>query len=211
VPLQNGVFQTQLACSENISHDVFWKGRANLNVEGMTLLIVVISSWFNWMPVAGHQSTLHASLIEADTSAVKSDNDNIEGASVNVNELISYAQTFKGVRYKYASADPVKGFDCSGFVLYVFKHFHVNVPRSSSAFAKIGKKVKLDEAQPGDIILFTGPSSKSPGSVGHVGIVTNGGPNLSFIHATSGKAYSVIETNMSAHYRKRFVKLVRVI
>src|SRR5689334_1669693 len=98
----------------------------------MTFLIVVISSWFNWIPVAGHQSMLTGPLVATDTSAVKSDNENIEGAGVSVDELITYAQTFKGVRYKYASADPVKGFDCSGFVLYVFKHFHVNVPRSSS-------------------------------------------------------------------------------
>ena len=38
-------------------------------------------------------------------------------------ELIDYAKTLKGIRYKYASADPKKGFDCSGFVMYVFKHF----------------------------------------------------------------------------------------
>jgi cell wall-associated NlpC family hydrolase len=175
----------------------------------MTFSIVMLSSLLHVMPVADHQAAVCAPLILADTGTV--DIEHVEGTPVNIDELISYAQTFKGTPYKYASADPVKGFDCSGFVLYVFKHFHVKVPRSSSAFAKIGKKVKLDDAQPGDIILFTGPKSTKPGTVGHVGIVTSGGPNPSFIHATSGKAYSVIETSMSPHYRKRFVKLVRVI
>jgi cell wall-associated NlpC family hydrolase len=175
----------------------------------MTFSIVMLSSLLHVMPVADHQAAVCAPLFLANTGTV--DIGHVEGTPVNIDDLISYAQTFKGTPYKYASADPVKGFDCSGFVLYVFEHFHVKVPRSSSAFAKIGKKVKLDDAQPGDIILFTGPKSTKPGTVGHVGIVTSGGPNPSFIHATSGKAYSVIETSMSPHYRKRFVKLVRVI
>jgi cell wall-associated NlpC family hydrolase len=130
--------------------------------------------------------------------------------SIDTIDLISYAQSLKGIPYKYASADPTRGFDCSGFVLYVFKHFNINVPRSSSAFSKIGKVVRLAEAKAGDIILFTGTNS-SVRSIGHVGIVTSGGPAISFIHATSGKAYSVVETAMTPHYRKRFVKIVRVL
>lgn len=130
--------------------------------------------------------------------------------SVDASALISFAQTLKGIRYKYASADPKNGFDCSGFVLYVFRHFHINVPRSSAAFSKIGKKVSLDEARPGDIILFTGTQATGK-TVGHVGIVTAGGKQLSFIHATSGKKYSVTETTMTPHYLKRFVKVVRVL
>lgn len=129
---------------------------------------------------------------------------------VDPDELIAFAQTLKGVRYKYASADPDNGFDCSGFVLYVFRHFNVNVPRSSSSFSKVGRTVPLDDAKPGDIILFTGTNSRTR-SVGHVAIVTGGGSSLSFIHATSGKAYSVVETTMTPHYRKRLVKVVRVL
>src|SRR5689334_1098531 len=153
----------------------------------MSFLIVALSSWLHMTPLADHATALHVPLLLPDTTAVES-RDHVQGTPVDIGQLISYAQKFKGTRYKYASADPVKGFDCSGFVLYVFKHFHVNVPRSSSAFARIGKKVTLDDAKPGDIILFTGPRSTRPGSVGHVGIVTSGGPNISFIHATSGKA-----------------------
>lgn len=177
----------------------------------MTILIVVFTSWLNWLPFAG--TSFHAPVPAhkvADTTLVINQGPVSEPA-VDLNELMDFARSFKGVRYKYASADPSKGFDCSGFVLYVFKHFNVNVPRSSSAFAKIGKGVSLEEAQPGDIILFTGPKSGTTRVVGHVGIVTAGGPVISFIHATSGKAYSVIETCMSPHYLKRFVKVVRVL
>src|SRR5436190_23132267 len=44
-------------------------------------------------------------------------------------ELISYAQTLIGTPYKYASTDPSVGFDCSGFITYVFNHFNISVPR----------------------------------------------------------------------------------
>ncbi|MGC3945007.1 MAG: C40 family peptidase [Chryseolinea sp.] len=177
----------------------------------MTFLIVVFSSLLNFHPMsAAPFNPATITFVQQDTATTVTSSSSTS-SEIDPSELISFAQSFKGVPYKYASADPVKGFDCSGFVLYVFKHFNVNVPRSSSAFARIGKRVSLDEAQPGDIILFTGPKSGNTRAVGHVGIVTEGGATISFIHATSGKAYSVIETPMTPHYRKRFVKVVRVL
>lgn len=133
-----------------------------------------------------------------------------DSSTVDPEKLVSFAQTLVGVRYKYASADPDKGFDCSGFVSYVFKHFDILVPRSSSAFSGIGKKVSLEEAKAGDIILFTSPKSKER-RVGHVGIVTGSGEQISFIHASSGKSYSVTQSTMTAHYQQRFIKVVRVL
>src|SRR5687768_13606220 len=70
--------------------------------------------------------------------------------------LINFAQSLKGTPYRYGCSDPKKGFDCSGFVMYVFKHFQMTVPRSSIDFTKVGKEVELKEALPGDLILFTG-------------------------------------------------------
>ena len=125
-------------------------------------------------------------------------------------ELVSYAQTLKGTPYKYASANPAKGFDCSGFVMYVFNHFKFSVPRTSYEYTKIGKEVDLKSAQPGDVILFTGTNAQVR-RVGHMGIVTQGGDDLQFIHASSGKAYSVVETSFTPHYQKRFVKIVRLL
>jgi len=177
----------------------------------MIFLIAVFTSSLNCVGPRHPAATVNITMqVSAETTRVGSSSNRSERTPVDPNDLITFAQTLKGVRYKYASADPDKGFDCSGFVQYVFKHFHVNVPRSSSAFSKIGKKVPLDEARPGDIILFTG-TNNSVRVVGHVGIVTGVGSTISFIHATSGKAYSVIETAMTPHYRKRFVKVVRVL
>ena len=125
-------------------------------------------------------------------------------------DLIAFAQTLKGTPYKYACSDPKRGFDCSGFVMYVFNHFEMAVPRSSIAFTNIGQEVDIEQAQPGDVILFTGTDA-SVRKVGHVGIITQGGDSLSFIHASSGKTYSVTETVLNPHYKKRFIKVVRLL
>ncbi len=142
------------------------------------------------------------------SSAIVTDKDKED--SVRIAEIISFAQTLKGTKYKYASADPKNGFDCSGFVMYVFNHFEVSVPRSSIDYTKVGQEVDLKDAQPGDVILFTGTNSEIR-RVGHVGIITQSGDNLSFIHASSGKTYSVTETSLTPHYQKRFIKVVRVL
>lgn len=178
----------------------------------MIKLFVAVASLMPWVHMSDplryrEPVEYHA----GDTSTVVAVKPVTSAAEIDRTDLVAFAQSFKGVPYKYASADPDKGFDCSGFVLYVFKHFNVQVPRSSSAFAKIGKRVPLEEAQPGDIILFTGPRSAKASTVGHVGIITEGGETISFIHASSGKAYSVVETSMTPHYQKRFVKVVRVL
>jgi len=127
-----------------------------------------------------------------------------------VMDLITFAQSLKGTPYKYACSDPKKGFDCSGFVMYVFNHFQMTVPRSSIAFTNIGEEIELQQAMPGDLILFTGTNA-SIRKVGHLGIITQGGDSLSFIHASSGKTHSVTETVLNPHYKKRFIKVIRLL
>jgi len=129
---------------------------------------------------------------------------------VTGHELVGYAQTLIGVPYCYASIDPLKGFDCSGFITYVFNHFNMVVPRSSIDFTNAGKEVSLENAREGDIILFTG-TVDSILVVGHMGIVTENTDTLKFIHSTSGKAYGVTISLLNEHYKKRFVKIIRVL
>lgn len=128
--------------------------------------------------------------------------------------VITYARSFKGTTYKYASCSPDKGFDCSGFVYYVFSHFNIKTPRSSIDYSNFGKKVSIDSCRKGDIIVFTGTkaSNRRPG---HVGIVIDGkGENVHFIHSSSSKKhYGVIESTFkeSPYYKARFIKIVRVL
>jgi lipoprotein Spr len=126
-------------------------------------------------------------------------------------DLLTFAQSLIGTRYRSASANPLYGFDCSGFVSYVFKNFNIPVPRSSYEFASVGEKISLTDARPGDVILFTGTHTRSR-RIGHIGIVmSNDSSDITFIHSTSGKKHGVTISAMDKRYRKRFVKVVRLL
>ena len=126
-------------------------------------------------------------------------------------KLIAFAKTLLGTPYHYASSDPRAGFDCSGFITYVFSHFHIAVPRSSVEFTNFGTEIPLQQCIPGDLILFTGTDMNSS-AVGHMGIiVTNNADSISFIHSTSGAEYCVTITRLDDYYMSRFVKVIRVL
>lgn len=124
--------------------------------------------------------------------------------------LVAFGKSLVGTPYLYASSDPAKGFDCSGFITYVFNHFGIAVPRSSVDFTDLGLEISKDIARPGDLILFTGTDS-AINTVGHMGIVeSNERSNLLFLHSTSGKAYGVVISPLKGYYEARFVKVIRV-
>jgi hypothetical protein len=134
----------------------------------------------------------------------------INTGSVRPLQVVNYAKTLIGTRYVYGSADPKKGFDCSGFITYVFNHFNVKVPRSSVEFTDVGMEVNYVTSKPGDLILFTGTDSTIR-VVGHMGIiVSNENNKLQFIHSTSGKQMGVTITELSPYYLTRFVRVTRV-
>jgi cell wall-associated NlpC family hydrolase len=126
--------------------------------------------------------------------------------------LLAFARTLQGIPYLYASTDPARGFDCSGFITYVFNHFGVTVPRSSVEFTYYGRDLRFEAAQPGDLILFTGTDSTIR-EVGHMGIVESiRDSTLYFIHSTSGRnGLGVVITPFEKYYRSRFVKTIRVL
>ncbi len=136
--------------------------------------------------------------------------DSIKTGDTKPAELIAFAKTLIDVPYKYASTDPSQGFDCSGFITYIFNHFDIAVPRSSIGFTNMGKTVDLQNAKPGDLILFTGTDS-SIRVVGHMGlVVSNKNGLLEFIHASSGKANGVVITPLEKYYMGRFEKVIRI-
>ncbi len=123
-------------------------------------------------------------------------------------DLVNFSKTLLGVPYRYGSVKKENGFDCSGFVNYVFNHFNIKVPRTTVEFTNAGTEVTINESKPGDLILFTGSDAKS-GVVGHMGIIIkNKKPDFNFIHAASGAG--VIISEMNAYFVPRFVKVIRV-
>jgi cell wall-associated NlpC family hydrolase len=130
---------------------------------------------------------------------------------IDRDSIVSYAKKYLGIPYLYAGNDPNKGFDCSGFVSYVFHHFDVNLPRSSSGYKNIGVKLNPEDFKVGDILVFYGYKDKT--IIGHLGIICEAnGMQSKFIHASSGKVNNVTITSLDTeHYTNRFYKCIDVL
>lgn len=110
-------------------------------------------------------------------------------------DIVDYAKTLLGKPYVRGGAGP-NSFDCSGFTLYVYKHFGIHITRMEQI--KLGKGVKKADMLPGDIICFTG----------HVGIYI-GGDNM--IHASSTRGKIEIKSIYSGRYVKDYLGSRRII
>lgn len=132
--------------------------------------------------------------------------------TASASRLLEFARSMIGIRYRAASSSPSRGFDCSGFVNYVFSNFGFKVPRSSRDFAASGDAVKLEDAKIGDVILFTGTNSRLR-RPGHVGIIYSvDGDEIKFIHSSSGNARGVTITSLNeGFYKKRFLKVISIL
>lgn len=134
----------------------------------------------------------------------------IIAGNIRIDSLVEFAKTLIGTRYLFGSADPLHGFDCSGFIIYVFNHFKIIVPRSSIGFTNIGLEIATADSKKGDLILFTG-TDYAERFVGHMGIIiSNANGNIQFIHSSSGKAKGVVITSLNDYYKARLVKVVRL-
>lgn len=149
------------------------------------------------------------------SASASSDNDQNDSIPLLVtlgDQVVSYATTLLKTPYKVAGKDSL-GFDCSGFVSYVFKKHGINIPSSSRHLAQLGKKIETEEAQPGDLVFFKGTNLNST-EVGHVGIVVSvPGEPVKFIHSSSAKASPYVKYDSLAkpNYQRRFIMVKRII
>ena len=116
-------------------------------------------------------------------------------------DIVTYAKTLLGIRYVYGGST-TKGFDCSGFVSYVFKHFGITLDRTSRGMGSYGTAVKKSELQPGDLVFFD--TNGGLNGINHVGIYIG---NNKFIHASSYLNRKVTisylsESYYSSHYMR---------
>lgn len=128
----------------------------------------------------------------------------IENESGRARELVLHAHRQIGVPYRYGGSSPQQGFDCSGFVRYVYKQAGIVLPRTTEAMSEIGVALRKSELEPGDLVFFD--TRRKPFS--HVGMYLG---EQRFIHApASGGVVQLVD--MRAHYwHTRYVGARRVV
>ncbi len=113
--------------------------------------------------------------------------------------IIKQAKSFDGTPYKFGGTTN-KGMDCSGLVYTAFKSEDIYLPRISSDMAREGRRIKLENAQPGDLLFFKTNSRRN--HINHVGIVVEtNGKDVLFIHSSTSKG--VITSSITETYWQR--------
>lgn len=126
------------------------------------------------------------------------------GKSVSIS-IVDFAKRLVGVDYVWGGTTP-SGFDCSGFVRYVFGNYGVTLNRVSSEQAKQGSKVSKDDLIPGDIVFFD--TNGGHNRINHVGMYIGGGR---FIQASSESSSVLISDITEGFYANTYMTARRVL
>ena len=122
--------------------------------------------------------------------------------------VIKYAKQFMGVPYVWGGMSP-SGFDCSGFINYVFRGFGFSLTRTSYGMAELGTTVSLKDLQPGDLMFFKARNLNSK-QVGHVALVVDTTDGIiQFIHAAR-TGIRIDTFNNHSYYVPRYIKSKRL-
>ena len=123
--------------------------------------------------------------------------------------VLSTADDLVGTRYRYGGTTPAGGFDCSGFVRWVFSQHGIDLPRTARAMGTAGHRIpaRRSELAPGDLLLFAERGAR----VSHVAIYLGDGR---IVHASSGQGevrYDDLDSARGRWFRRHVVSARRVI
>ncbi len=118
--------------------------------------------------------------------------------------VLDTALGLRGVPYQFGGAAPETGFDCSGFVRYVFQRHSVVLPRTVTEQFQVGEEVGPDTIRPGDLIFFT---TVTPGA-SHVGIALDAG---TFVHAPGSGSVVRLDRLDAPYWKSRLVGIKRLL
>lgn len=129
-------------------------------------------------------------------------------AATSASRVLPTAERYLGVRYRWGGTSPKTGFDCSGFVQYVFAKHGTRLPRTSRDQAASGQRLRpvWSALRPGDLVMFAEPGRR----ISHVAIYAG---RRRIIHASgSGRKvrFDALDTKRGRWYAKRLVAARRV-
>ena len=158
---------------------------------GTQLKITAVSGSWTKVICGGTEGFVSSDYVAEGTYEPASGISTANGAELG-KEIANYALTFVGYRYTWGGNSPATGFDCSGFVQYVFSQFGYTTSRVANDVTGDGVHVDPKDIQPGDVLCFYSSSNY----VGHVGIYIG---NNTFVHAANS-AMGVVTTSLSNNY-----------
>ncbi|CAA6802890.1 MAG: NLP/P60 family protein [uncultured Sulfurovum sp.] len=143
-----------------------------------------------------------------DLDKLESKRSNLAKSAIDYNKenILTNAKKHLGGKYVWGGTHP-KGFDCSGYMQYIYKKEGVSIPRTANAQSKVGKEVSRFSLKKGDLLFFLTDKSRNM-PVTHVGMYIGDG---NFIHAASKKKGIIITSLDDSRYSLLFVKATRVI
>lgn len=141
---------------------------------------------------------------------IRSDFLDLTESSSSNSDIAATAKQYLGTGYVYGGASP-RGFDCSGFTMYVYSQHGYSLPHSATSQwqSGLGTRVySISELQPGDLVFFNDPSRNAGKACSHAGIYTGDGQ---FIHSSSSRSGGVIVCSLtSGYYNTYFVGGIHV-
>ncbi len=121
--------------------------------------------------------------------------------------VVEYAKRYLGYDYAYGGKDPDEGFDCSGFVYYIYKNFGYTLnPGAWNQWDSIEKEISRDRIQPGDLVFFSEDGTVS--GMSHVAIYIGNGE---MIHSSTPSTGVIISDLDEPYYAERYLGAKRVI
>lgn len=129
----------------------------------------------------------------------------VQKASSVSDQIVNYAKKFLGVEYVYGGNTPAQGFDCSGYVKYVFNHFGIQLERVAANQATQGTPVSKSNLRTGELVFFDTDGGHD--YINHVGIYIGNGQ---FIQASSGRGQVTISSLDSGFYNNAYMTARRV-
>lgn len=174
---------------------------ASLQASVLTVMpqgnLVVIQrtqgEWVKVQLVDGLEGWVYRKLISTDPMVINSR----ERFFTKIKRITGFALRYLGFKYVWGGAT-ARGFDCSGFTMFIFAQCGWKLPHDAAAQMKLGTIIDQADLLPGDLVFF---KALNTGKINHVGIYLGGGD---FIHAASGFGAVRVSNLNSVYFKSRF-------
>ena len=185
----------------NVRAEATTESEALATVDAGTIVTVngLEDGWYSVTCQYGTEGYIRSDFVDLTEEATAT----VSTPSAVGSSIVDFAKQFKGVPYVWGGASS-KGFDCSGFTMYVYSQYGYSLPHSASSQWLNGPGTRvysISDLQPGDLVFFNDPSRSNGMACSHAGIYIGNGQH---IHSSSSKSKGVIISDLTSGYYNRY-------